>query len=192
MKRARSLGIDAFALNIGTDPYTDTQLGYAYESAARNDMKVFLSFDFNWYNTGQTSAIGSKIKHYSGLSAQLKVDNKVFVSSFAGDGVDANAIRSTAGEDIFFAPNVHPGVGDFSTIQGALNWMGWDNNGNNKVPTSGHNVTVGDGDRSYIQALSGKSYIARKLNLCGFIYFSMHWLLKQYSCVSLVLNAFWW
>lgn len=30
------------------DPYTDTQLGYAYQSAANNDMKVFISFDFNW------------------------------------------------------------------------------------------------------------------------------------------------
>jgi hypothetical protein len=192
MKRARSLGIDAFALNIGTDPYTDTQLGYAYQSAAKNDMKVFLSFDFNWYNTGQTSAIGSKIKQYSGLPAQLKVDNKVFVSSFAGDGVDVNAIKSAAGEDIFFAPNFHPGVGDFSTIQGALNWMAWDNNGNNKAPSPGHNVTVSDGDRSYIKALSGKPYIARKLNLCGYIHFPIDQLLKQRSCVGLVLNAFWW
>ena len=43
MKRAKSLGIDAFALNIGVDPYTDDQLGYAYESAANNGMKVFIS-----------------------------------------------------------------------------------------------------------------------------------------------------
>lgn len=49
MQRAKALGIDALALNIGVDPYTDTQLGYAYESAANNDMKVFISFDFNWY-----------------------------------------------------------------------------------------------------------------------------------------------
>ena len=50
MQRAKSLGIDAFALNIGVDSYTDQQLGYAYESAANNDMKVFISFDFNWYS----------------------------------------------------------------------------------------------------------------------------------------------
>lgn len=49
MQRAKALGIDAFALNIGVDSYTDAQLGYAYESAANNDMKVFISFDFNWY-----------------------------------------------------------------------------------------------------------------------------------------------
>lgn len=162
MKRAKDLGIDAFALNIGVDPYTDTQLNFAYESAAQNDMKVFLSFDFNWWNTGQGGAVGAKIKQYANLPAQLKVDNKVFVSSFAGDGVDVNAMRVAAGLDLFFAPNFHPGQGDFKVVQGALNWMGWDNNGNNKAPTSGHNITVPEGDRTYINALAGKPYIARK------------------------------
>lgn len=46
MKRAKALGIDAFALNIGTDSYSDTQLDFAYESAANNDMKVFISFEY--------------------------------------------------------------------------------------------------------------------------------------------------
>lgn len=31
MQRAKALGIDAFALNIGVDPYTDQQLGFACE-----------------------------------------------------------------------------------------------------------------------------------------------------------------
>lgn len=35
------------------------------------------------------------------MSAQLKVDGKVFVSSFAGDGVDVSAMRSAAGVDLF-------------------------------------------------------------------------------------------
>lgn len=162
MKRAKALGIDAFALNIGVDPYTDTQLNYAYQSAATNGMKVFISFDFNWYNTGQGSTIGAKVKQYASLPAQLKVDGKVFVSSFAGDGVDINAITSAAGQDLFFAPNFHPGTGDFSAAQGALNWMAWPNNGDNKAPTPGHNISVADGDQAYMNALQGKPYIARK------------------------------
>ncbi|KAE8149360.1 alpha-1,3-glucanase/mutanase [Aspergillus avenaceus] len=160
MKLAKGLGIDAFALNIGVDPYTDTQLGYAYESAAKNDMKVFLSFDFNWYNTGQASAVGAKVKQYASLPAQLKVDNKVFVSSFAGDGLDLPAMQSAAGNEVFFAPNFHPGQGDFNAIQGALNWMAWDNNGENKAPTPGRNVSVADGDKAYVDALKGKPYVA--------------------------------
>ncbi|KAL4910864.1 hypothetical protein BDW74DRAFT_184517 [Aspergillus multicolor] len=160
MQQAKDLGIDAFALNIGVDPYTDTQLAYAYESAADNDMKVFLSFDFNWYKVDQAAAVGSKIKQYANHSAQLIVDNKVFVSSFAGDGIDVSQIESSAGQDIFWAPNYHPGMGDFGDVDAALNWMGWDNDGNNKAPKPGDNVTVAHGDEAYLDALDGKPYVA--------------------------------
>lgn len=122
MKRAKAIGIDAFALNIGVDPYTDQQLGYAYQSAANNGMNVFISFDFNWWSTGQATQIGQKIAQYASLPAQLKIGSAAFVSSFAGDGLDVAAMRSAAGIDLFFAPNFHPGNNDFSNIDGALSW----------------------------------------------------------------------
>ncbi|KAJ6171915.1 alpha-1-3-glucanase/mutanase [Penicillium chermesinum] len=161
MQRAKDFGIDAFALNIGTDSYTDTQLGFAYDSAARNDMKIFLSFDFNWWSKDQAAAVGTKVKQYASHPAQLLVDGKVFVSSFAGDGIDVEAMTSAAGQDLFFAPNFHPGQGDFSAIQGALNWMAWPSDGNNRAPREGHNITVADGDMAYLKALNGKPYIAQ-------------------------------
>ncbi|KAJ5835372.1 hypothetical protein N7447_001398 [Penicillium robsamsonii] len=161
MKRAKSLGIDAFALNIGVDPYTDQQLQLAYESAANNDMKVFLSFDFNWWHIDQATAVGQKIAQYASKPAQLMVDNKVFVSSFAGDGIDVAALRAAVGRSIFFAPNFHPATGtDISTVDGLLNWMAWANNGNNKAPTPAHSVSVADGDQEYVNALGGKAYVA--------------------------------
>ncbi|KAJ5406724.1 hypothetical protein N7465_008008 [Penicillium sp. CMV-2018d] len=160
MKRAKDAGIDAFALNIGTDSYSDTQLHYAYESAANNDMKVFISFDFNWWQASQASEVGAKIAQYASHPAQLMVDGKVFVSSFSGNGVDVDAIRSAAGSEIFFAPNFQPGQSDFDKIDGALNWMGWDNDGNNKAPTAEQLVTVADSDKTYEDALQGKAYIA--------------------------------
>ncbi|KAJ5174951.1 alpha-1-3-glucanase/mutanase [Penicillium canariense] len=160
MQRAKDAGIDAFALNIGTDPYTDTQLNFAYESAAQHGMQVFLSFDFNWWNAGQGGAVGAKVRQYASRPAQLKVDGKVFVSSFSGDSVDVGAMTAAAGQDLFFAPNFHPGQGNFDAIQGALNWMAWPNNGENKAPTAGRTVTVADGDRSYVTALKGKPYVA--------------------------------
>ncbi|KAJ5335893.1 CAZyme family GH71 [Penicillium brevicompactum] len=161
MRRAKSLGIDAFALNIGVDPYTDQQLQLAYDSAANNDMKLFLSFDFNWWHIEQASAIGQKISQYGSKPAQLMVDNKIFVSSFAGDGLNVAALRSAVGRSIFFAPNFHPSYGtDLSPVDGLLNWMAWPNNGNNKAPTPGHNVSVADGDNVYVNALAGKAYIA--------------------------------
>ena len=165
MKRAKYIGIDAFALNIGTDDYTDVQLHYAYTSAAKYGMKVFLSFDFSAWSTGDGSAVGEKVKQYANYPSQLKVDGKVFVSSFIGDGVDVDAITAAAGQSIYFAPNFQPGNGDFGSIQGALNWMAWPNNGNNKAPSAGNLVTVPDGDASYIAALGGKDYIAREFGL---------------------------
>src|ERR1700761_6044157 len=163
MQRAKSIGIDAFALNIGVDPYTDQQLGFAYQSAAANNMSVFISFDFHWWHdTSDAVAIGRKIAQYGVMPAQLKVDGKVFASSFSGDALDVTSMRSAAGMDIFFAPNFHPGQGDFSQIDGALNWMGWENNGNNKAPDGTTNVTVQQGDKSYLATLNGKSYIARE------------------------------
>jgi len=185
MKQAKDLGIDAFALNIGLDSSTDTQLGYAYESAAKNDMKVFISFDFNWYKTDQAADVGSKIAEYADNPAQLKVDNKVFVSSFAGDGVDVATIKSSAGTDIFWAPNYEPGNGDFEDVDSALNWMAWDNDGNNKAPKDGANVTVADGDQAYTDALGTKPYLARKsvlgISICQ---------ANKDSCIWLVLHTF--
>lgn len=162
MKRAKDAGIDAFALNIGTDSYSGTQLDFAYQSAANNGMKVFISFDFNWWQTSQSSAVGAKIAQYANLPAQLKVDGRVFVSSFAGDGVDIGAIRSAAGSDIYFAPNFHPGHGDFGDVQAALNWMAWSSDGNNKAPTLEKQLSVVDGDTAYKMALNEKPYIARE------------------------------
>jgi hypothetical protein len=125
MTRAKALGIDAFALNIGLDSYTDTQLGFAYDSAAANGMKVFISFDFNFYHpSSDAAAVGKKIAQYASHPAQLKVDGKIFASSFIGDGLDVAAMRSAAGVPVFWAPNFHPGSGsDFSALDGAFNWM---------------------------------------------------------------------
>lgn len=121
MQRAKAYGIDAFALNIGLDSYTDTQLGFAYQSAANNGMKVFLSFDFSYWQTNNGTGVGQKIAQYAGQSAQLQVNGRPFASSFIGDGVDVNAIRAGAGSNVYFVPNFHPNT-DTSALDGALSW----------------------------------------------------------------------
>ncbi|KAJ7121400.1 putative alpha-1,3-glucanase/mutanase [Mycena epipterygia] len=161
MQRAKSYGIDAFALNIGGS-YNDfwACVHFAYDSAARNGMKVFISYDFNWWTTSQGAQIGSHLAGYAALPAQLFINNAAFVSSFAGDGVDVAAMRSAAGIPIMFVPNFHPGQGNFGLIDGALNWLGWPNNGANKAPTPSANISVAAGDASYKAALAGKPYLA--------------------------------
>ncbi|KAF2004700.1 glycoside hydrolase family 71 protein [Amniculicola lignicola CBS 123094] len=161
MQLAKAAGIDAFALNIGTDPYTNDQLTYAYESAAKNNMKVFISFDFNWFATGDAGKVGSLIQEFGSKPGQLKVDGKVFVSSFTGDGLSIEAVRAASGTEIYFAPNFHPEqTADASSLDGALNWIAWDSDGANKAPKPGQNLTVGEGDAKYATWLGNKGYIA--------------------------------
>lgn len=159
MRQAKAAGIDAFALNIGIDGFTNTQLEFAYESAYSNGMSVFLSFDFNWYSTSNTSGIAGTIGTYAGHPAQLRLGSKIFVSSFAGDGLNLAAVQSELANDtIFWAPNFQPP--NIASADALFNWMAWPNNGDNKAPDAGSNLTVADGDTSYIVALAGKPYVA--------------------------------
>lgn len=161
MRRAKAAGIDAFALNIGVDSFSVDQLTYAYESAANNDMKVFISFDFNWFQPSEAARVGGMIAQFGSQPSQLMYDNKVFASSFSGDGLDTAAMRSAAGIEIFWAPNFHPEQGtDFSSVDSALNWVAWPNDGNNKAPKPGAEVSVEQGDEAYMAALAGKPYMA--------------------------------
>lgn len=159
MRQAKAAGIDAFALNIGTDAFTNTQLEFAYESAHSNGMSVFISFDFNWYSTSNTSGIASTIGTYAEYPAQLMIGGKVFVSSFAGDGLDLAVVQSDlATHTIFWAPNFQPK--NIGSADALFNWMAWPNNGDNKAPDAGNNLTVSEGDTSYTSALAGKPYVA--------------------------------
>ncbi|KAF4449010.1 murein transglycosylase [Fusarium austroafricanum] len=164
MKRAKGAGIDAFALNIGVDGYTDTQLDYAYDSANRNGMKVFISFDFHFWPVGDAAAVGQKVKKYADRPAQLRVDNRVFVSSFAGDGLDANAVRSASGSNIFFVPNFTPWGGKTDGIDGALNWMGWPNDGNNKAPKEGKSLSHPGSSLTMVPRLTGPRQVIPSMN----------------------------
>ncbi|KAH7014504.1 glycosyl hydrolase family 71-domain-containing protein [Microdochium trichocladiopsis] len=161
MQLARDAGIDAFALNIGTDSFTDQQLDYAYQSAADNGMKVFISFDFNWYNSGQAAQVGQKIAKYGGRPGQLIMDGRIFASTFASGNpmVDSAIIKSAAGSNVYWIPNFYPGQ-SLNSVDGAFNWMAWPNDGNNKAPKPGRSVSVEDGDNTYLNWLGGRPYMA--------------------------------
>lgn len=123
MKLAKSSGIDAFALNIGNDPHKHKQLDLAYQSAETNGMKVFISFDFASFAL-DCATVGGLISDYGNKAAQLKVDNKVFVSSFLGDGLNVADLRAKSSVEIYFAPNFYPEkTASSNGIDAALNWV---------------------------------------------------------------------
>jgi hypothetical protein len=174
-KLAKATGIDAFALNMGPD-VDNTQLGYAYESAARAGIKVFISFDFNdgLFSTGDPSAVGNRIKTFKDQPAQLKIDNKPFVSTFAGTGLNVAAVEAAAGGDIFFLPNWYVG-NDKTGTDGFFNCkldlfgrflrsmltssshigMGWPSDGKNGPGTTGPANDIW-GDAAYVNHIGSK------------------------------------
>ncbi|KAH9854653.1 glycoside hydrolase [Lenzites betulinus] len=91
---ASSKGIDGFALNVGADDYTDTQVGFAFQAAQESgaDFKLFLSIDMaaigavkNCNSPDTAAFIRGLTTAAIGGAAQLTVDGKAFVSTFAGE-----------------------------------------------------------------------------------------------------------
>ncbi|KAJ7641127.1 glycosyl hydrolase family 71-domain-containing protein [Roridomyces roridus] len=162
MKRAKSYGIDAFALNIGETSSVCRQpaeefilifeypVGYAYESAEKNGMKATTS-TIGWSPSNGTG-IGNHLAQYTSRPAQLQINGAAFVSSFAGDALNVTALRTAAGTQLI-PPRPPP-------LTSSTNWMAWPNNGTNKAPTAAVNLTVADGDRAYEAVLDGKPYMA--------------------------------
>jgi glucan endo-1,3-alpha-glucosidase len=119
---AKSKGITGFALNIGTDDYTVTQLTNAYAAAQAVGFNVFISFDFNWYSTSDVSAVASIVSQFVGQPAQFLVDGMPFVSSFIGDGFDWSSVASSVGKQLYVVPYFQPDLATQSGLEGLFSW----------------------------------------------------------------------
>lgn len=119
---AKSKGITGFALNIGTDDYTVTQLTNAYAAAQAVGFNVFISFDFNWYSTSDVSQVASIVSQFVGQPAQFLVDGMPFVSSFIGDGFDWSSVASSVGKQLYVVPYFQPDLATQSGLEGLFSW----------------------------------------------------------------------
>ncbi|RSM00838.1 hypothetical protein CEP52_008915 [Fusarium oligoseptatum] len=99
---AQAVGIDGFALNIGTDTWTLTQLHQAYAAAEAASFGMFLSFD-QQTSSWDSPAVVDLINTFKDSSAQVKRDGKPLVSTFEGPGwADQWAgVREQTGGDLF-------------------------------------------------------------------------------------------
>lgn len=105
ISEAKSAGIDGFALNIGTDTYTDEQLGLAYNAAAAaGGFQLFLSFDMA-ASSWSVDQVVSLINTYKDNANQHKVDGLPFVSTFEGPNWEGwDTVRASTG-GIFLVPD---------------------------------------------------------------------------------------
>ncbi|KAJ6515281.1 glycoside hydrolase family 71 protein [Mycena sanguinolenta] len=154
---AKSIGIDAFALDIGKDAYNEEQLGYAYAAAGNVSFKVFISFDFAYWTAGDTATMSTYMQTYATQPGQFMYSNSAFVSSFVGDGYPYRTLESQSGVKLFACPSWQPG----SFINNAnadcgMSWnAAWPNDNNNPIDA---NITT-DLDKQYITDLGEKPYM---------------------------------
>lgn len=156
MKLAASIGIDAFALNIGKDSYNDEQLGFAYAAAEATGFKVFISFDFAYWNAGDVQAIGQYLQKFDSSAGQLKYNGKNFVSSFVGDNFPWRQAESAAGVPVFACPNWQPGSFQNDDADCGFSWSAWPNQNNQPI---NQNMTT-DLDQQYITNLGSRPFMA--------------------------------
>jgi len=65
---------------------------------------MFISFDFTSFPVGDVNLVADYIKEFGPHEAQLKVNDRVFVSTFYGEGFQFRAAESAAGIPIFSCP----------------------------------------------------------------------------------------
>ncbi|KAJ6617911.1 glycoside hydrolase [Mycena sp. CBHHK59/15] len=127
IKQIQANGVDAVALNIGSDPWEVTQVASAYAAAqaAGPDYKLFISFDFTSWPC-DVSATVAQANLYASHPNQFMVDGKPMISSYEGAclGVDgwAQVKAQTAG---YLMPFVSGQEGDFDSWTSWDSWYAW-------------------------------------------------------------------
>jgi len=120
---AQSLGIDGFALNLGSDSWQPDRIADAYAAAAAiaannssvEPFKLFLSFDMTCLS--DAGQIVNYIQTYHGHGNQFVYQGKDFVSTFSGETVTFGAdncndgwqsavkdVLAGGGIEIYFVP----------------------------------------------------------------------------------------
>ncbi|KAJ6509065.1 glycoside hydrolase [Mycena vulgaris] len=129
---AAATGIDAFALNIGTDSWTDPQLALAYAAARSTSFKLFISFDFAASPgfSDFNNQIVPRLKLYASDAAQLQWGNGALVSTFAGDGFDWSAVRSAVGTPLEIIPFYQAAQAHQDSTDGLFMWNAWPSQNN--------------------------------------------------------------
>ncbi|KAK7063369.1 glycoside hydrolase [Favolaschia claudopus] len=155
---ASATGIDAFALNIGTDPWTDPQLALAYAAARNTNFKLFISFDFAASPgfSDFNNQIVPRLRLYASDAAQLQWGNGALVSTFSGDGFDWSGVRSAVGTPLEIIPFYQAAFAHQDSTDGLFQWNAWPSQDNQPIDQTMSTA----GDLFYQSQLGGSPYMA--------------------------------
>lgn len=144
VKLAHANGIDAFALNVGTDSWQKDRVADAFNAArdSGTGFKMFMSFDMAvnpCAGPADAAPLREYITTYASHPAQFKLDGKVFASTFAGESCTFGAATTEQGwkeqftdqltgeNAAMFVPSFFMDPArfkSFSAMDGAFNWNG--------------------------------------------------------------------
>ncbi|KAL0478277.1 glucan endo-1,3-alpha-glucosidase [Acrasis kona] len=143
---AVGMGVDGFALNLGPEDWMWDRVEKLY-TAARDFPNFKLFFSFDMHRMGDPNAIVEWIRRFSNRPNTYKYNNKIFVSTFAGESQSfgesgpnegwnnkiKNPLRNQ-GIEIFFVPAwTAMGPNNFFdrnwVVDGAFSWNSWPNGG---------------------------------------------------------------
>lgn len=157
IKLAKQYGIDGFALNASPDDsYTKDQMKLAYDTAASNDFKMFVSLDFG-YPWNQANIVDI-VKPYVAHPAAFMVGDKALLSSFIQkDDVDMTATIAALG-NVFYMPNYQAPKASDPAVSGLFSWLAWPSQDNKPIAAD----LAANADQPYVDQTSaaGKSYMA--------------------------------
>ncbi|KAF8306265.1 glycoside hydrolase [Clavulina sp. PMI_390] len=184
---AHANGIDAFALNMGSDSWQQARVSDAYAAATSSGtgFKMFISLDMSILpctSSADAQSIKSLISSFSSNPAQFMYNGLPVVSTFSGETCTfgtanvADGWESVfSGMNVFFVPAFFPTNGnDFSVFGNVINGLFQWNAGWPTSLTSGGSPGLSDllpaalqsligslsPDNAWIGALGGKEYMA--------------------------------
>ncbi|KIY53227.1 glycoside hydrolase, partial [Fistulina hepatica ATCC 64428] len=149
----QSMGIDAIALDMGSDDWQPDQVASAYAAASAlgTDMKLFISLDFSSVSCDTTTAI-SLVSDYLSNSNQFMVDNQPMISSYSGEclgGDGWQTIKDSTGG--YIMPFISGIEGEFDSWTALDSWLCW----GCAFPQGDYSANT-DSDEYYIEQLGTK------------------------------------
>jgi glucan endo-1,3-alpha-glucosidase len=163
IKKAKSAGIDGFALNVGIDEWQPDRVAKALAAAKNNgDFTMFLSFDMAslTFNNGVLSRFHFAASHPN----YYKVNGRPFFSTFAGENQDTfwASWKASSGFNPYLCPS-WPNYPTANLLQShpvadcIFTWNAWP--AGNSGPGAKFDTT---GDRNLIASAkaTGKTYMA--------------------------------
>lgn len=92
---------------------------------------------FNWFSISDTQPVAAIINKYVDHPAQFRLPgaNSAYVSTFAGDGFNWDAVRQETGKDIYVVANWQATEDNAanSGVQGLFSWYAWPSENNRPI-----------------------------------------------------------